>query len=84
MHIRNRDQRSQLYNVFHWRLQTPTGSVIDPAIATCNTLHSGDLVGGGEVPGDVCFEVGDVRGTFYLIYKPDPYDAARGIWQVTI
>ncbi len=24
------------------------------------------------------------KGNYYLIYKPDPYDAARGIWKVTV
>lgn len=80
----NRDDGSQPYNLFDWVLQTPSGEVLDPALVTVPTLESGDLVGGGEVTGDVFFEVGDQTGEFFIIYKPDPFDAARGVWSVTV
>lgn len=35
---------------------------------------------GGTVNGTVGFEV--EAGTYFGIYKPDPFTAARGIWQV--
>ncbi len=82
--IENRDDRSQSYNTFDWKLQTPNGQVIDPTFVTEEQLGSGDLVEGGSVSGDVVWEVGDVKGRYFLIYKPDPFNAARGIWGVTI
>lgn len=80
----NRDETAQPYNLFDWRLQTPGGQVIDPTFVTASSLESGDLVGGGEVTGDVYFDVGGQTGEFFVIYKPDAFDAARGIWSVTI
>lgn len=82
--IENRDDGAQAYNVFDWKLQTPNGQVIDPGFTSADTLGSGDLVGGGTVSGKVAFEVGDTKGDFYIIYKPDAFDAARGIWKVTV
>ena len=81
--IENRDDKAQPYNYFDWKLQTPAGQVIDPAFVTGDTLGSGDLVKGGKVSGKVVFEVGATKGDFYVIYKPDAFDAARGIWKAT-
>lgn len=82
--IANRDDKSQPYNVFDWKLQTPNGQVIDPTITSTDQLGSGDLVKGGSVSGKVIFEIAGGKGDFYVIYKPDPFDAARGIWKVTV
>jgi hypothetical protein len=82
--IENRDDKSQPYNLFDWSLQTPGGVVEDPGIVSATTLGSGDLVPGGTVEGDVFFEVGDATGEFYVLYKPDAFDAARGVWQVVV
>lgn len=80
--IENRDDRAQPYNTFDWRIQTANGQVLDPTFAGDQTLSSGDLVEGGVVEGKVSFDVGP--GTYYIIYKPDPFDADRGIWQITV
>lgn len=82
--IENRDDKAQPYNLFDWKLQTPGGQVIDPGFTTADTLDSGDLVNGGTVSGKVVFEVGDTKGDYFIIYKPDAFDAARGIWKVTV
>lgn len=82
--IENRDDKAQPYNTFDWKLQTPNGQVIDPGFTSNQTLGSGDLVSGGTVSGKVVFEVGDTKGDFFIIYKPDAFDAARGIWKVTV
>jgi hypothetical protein len=84
--ICNRDDGAQPYSSEDWRLQTPTGTVVDPAfIVSVPTLAVfEDLVQGGEVTGDVFFETGGQVGDFYLIYKPDILDASRGIWKVTV
>jgi hypothetical protein len=81
--VENRDKRAQPYNTFHWRIQDANGRVLDPTISTRDDdLGSGDLVSGGRVTGTVSFEVGP--GTYYVIYKPKAFDAARGVWQVTV
>lgn len=82
--IENRDDKAQSYSPFDWRLQTPAGQVIDPSFSSVQTLDSGDLITGGKVSGKVVFEVGTTKGDFFIIYKPDPFDNARGIWKVTL
>ena len=82
--VENRDDEAQPYNTFDWKLQTPNGQVIDPTFASVNQLGSGDLVQGGSVSGSVVWEIGAAKGEFFVIYKPDPFDAARGIWKVSI
>lgn len=81
--IENRDDEAQPYNLFDWRIQTENGQVLDPTFSGGdNDLESGDLVSGGTVEGEVPFDVGP--GTYFVIYKPDAFDAARGIWQITV
>ncbi len=82
--VTNRDDAAQPYNLFDWRLQTPGGTVQDAGFVSAATLDSGDLVSGGTVTGDIYFEVGAETGDFFVVYKPDPFDAARGVWKVTI
>ena len=50
--IVNRDPTAQAYNIFDWRLQTPSGTVLSPTFTTGQALGSGDLVTGGVVAGD--------------------------------
>lgn len=80
----NTDDKAQPYNTFDWKLQTPNGQVIDPGFTTADQLGSGDLVKDGTVSGKVVFEVGQTKGDFFIIYKPDAFDAARGLWKVTV
>jgi hypothetical protein len=49
--------------------------------ASASTLDSGDLVSGGTVTGDIYFEAGAETGDFFVIYKPEPFDAALGVWR---
>lgn len=83
--VANRDNRAQPYNVFDWKLQTPAGQVIDPTFTSEKQLGSGDLIQGGTVSGKVIWEIGvTTKGQFKVIYKPDPFDAARGLWTVAV
>lgn len=82
--VLNRDDRAQSYNTFDWKLQTPNGQVIDPSFTGTEQLGSGDLVPNGTVSGRIIWEVGDSKGDFFVIYKPDLFDAARGIWKVSL
>lgn len=83
--IENRDTKAQSYNTFDWKLQTPGGQVIDPTFTSSDeAMKSGDLVQGGSVSGKIFFEVKTQKGDFYIIYKPDQFDAARGIWKFTV
>ena len=80
--VENRDDAAQPYNMFDWRIQTEGGQVLDPTFTMRDDdLGSGDLVQGGTVSGTIAFDV--APGTYYVIYKPDPFDDPRGIWKVT-
>lgn len=77
--ITNDSSRALPYNTFDWRIQTPNGQVLDPGMH--DNIGSGDLVPGGNVTGQVVWDVGsDVSGEYYIIFKPSAWDAARGIW----
>ena len=81
--VENRATRTQPYNLFDWRVQDASGRVLDPTVSTRDDdLGSGDLVSGGRVTGTVAFKVGP--GTYYVLYKPKAFDAARGVWQVVV
>jgi hypothetical protein len=83
--IVNRDAKTQPYNIFDWRLQTPDGQVIDPTyISDPVQIGSGDLIKGGKVGGKVAWEIGAAKGDFFVIYKPDFANSDRGIWKVEI
>ena len=83
--VRNRDSDPQPVSIFDWKLQTPSGELLDP-YSTNNEeqLVGTELVEGGQVEGKVIFHIDDRKGDFFLIYKPDPLTKTRGIWKVTI
>jgi Domain of unknown function (DUF4352) len=78
--IKNNNSSTISYNELYWKLQTPSGAVLDSSYAETNPLNSGDLVGGGTASGNVCFDDPGTTGNYVGIYKPDPYNATRGIW----
>ena len=80
---RNRDDETKNFNVFDWKLQTPSGRVQSFEL-TGATLHSGQIVAGGTTSGSVCFEDTGERGQFVLIWKPDPVRSDRGTCVVTL
>src|SRR5664279_4448259 len=84
--VTNRDKASQPYNLFDWKLQTSNGQVVDPTFSSdSKQVQSGDLVTGGSVKGRATFEVGKAaKGQYFLLYKPDAFDAARGVWGVRL
>jgi len=85
----NRNSDPQSFSYINWRLQTPSGQVLDPTFVTAPILGGSgglttDLVKGAEVAGDVYFQVGAEHGEFYALYKPELFDASRGVWKVAV
>jgi hypothetical protein len=76
----NRDSRAQRYSEFDWRVQSPNGDVKNVTITMQDTLGTGDLISNGTKAGRVCFEDPGVPGQYVAIWKPDVFNAARGIW----
>jgi hypothetical protein len=80
----NRDSDAQSYNTFEWKLITPTGTIIDPYFGG-EQLGSGDLAAdGGEVAGQLIWEVGDTAGDYYIVYDPTDFGEDRAVWKFTI
>ena len=77
--LHNRSSQTKNFNVFDWKLQTPSGKV-QSFDFTSATLHSGQLVVGGTTSGSVCFDDGGETGQFVLIWKPEAFRSDRGIW----
>lgn len=78
----NHNSSTISYNDLYWKLQSPSGAVTDTNFSASNDLGSGSLVAGGTVSGNVCFDNPGQSGTYVGIYKPDPFNATRGIWLV--
>jgi len=81
---RNIDHRTRRFSWTEWRLQLPNGVVEDATLNTSpEALGSEDLVAGGNVAGAVCFDESTQSGQHVLIWKPNPFNKARGIWLIT-
>ena len=81
--IENRDDEPQPMFSTDWQLVAPDGATYD---RVSSTLSATGEVDDEPVTGDVVFEVDvlDATGDFYVVYKPDALDAARGIWQLQV
>lgn len=81
--IANRDDEPQPMFSTDWQLVAPDGATYD---RVSSTLSATGEVDDEPVTGDVVFEVDvlDATGDFYVVYKPDALDAARGIWQLQV
>lgn len=80
----NRDKAAQAYNLFDWKLITPSGTIIDPCFGCGDQLGSGDLVQNGTISGQLVFETQNTPGDYYVIYDPDFASDNRGVWKVTV
>lgn len=81
--VENRDDEPQPMFSTDWQLVSPDVTSYDPL---SSTLPSTGQVDDEPVTGDVVFEVDalEATGDFYVVYKPDRLDAARGIWQFPV
>ena len=82
LEITNRDQEPQRVDATQWTLVNPRVQTLEAAGATFLTT---ELAGGATTAAVVWFAV-DPRetGEYYIQYKPEGLDAARGIWRVTV
>ena len=68
---------------FDWSLQDPNGASRNTNFGgSGNFLGSGDLVAGGNVSGDVCFDADTaVTGSYVVLYKPTfSFSSDRAAW----
>jgi hypothetical protein len=79
--VHNGTSKSQDYNEFDFKVQTPGGDVSSlSAQGSGGTLGSGTLVAGGTKTGRLCTTDAGEKGQYVFIYKPNAFESDRGIW----
>jgi hypothetical protein len=82
LEITNRDQEPQRVDSTQWTLVNPRVQTLEAATATFLTT---ELAGGATTTAVVWFTVDPGEtGAYYIQYKPEVLDAARGIWRVAV
>lgn len=74
------------FNLYDWKLQQPSGTIVDPTFTgSDNILSDGQIVDGGSATGDVCFDVdSSVSGEYVLIYQNVySWSSDRAAWVTT-
>lgn len=80
--ITNRDEDPQRIDATQWTLVNPRVQTIE---VTRADFPLTELPGGKTVTAEVSFAIDpDETGRYYIQYKPETLDAARGIWQLRI
>jgi hypothetical protein len=80
--ITNEDDEAQRVDATHWTLVNPRVQTIE---ATSASFPGTELDGGVTWVGEVTFSVdASETGHYYIQYKPEALDAARGIWRTEI
>jgi hypothetical protein len=79
--LRNGSDESKDYNVFDFKIQTPSGDVSSTSSAGIgSSLNSGTLVAGGTKSGKVCRDDATEKGQYVMIYKPNAFVDDRAVW----
>ncbi len=78
----NRDEKSQQYASFSWKLQSPSGDVKDTALSESNNEFGvGELAPGGMKTGTLCFDDPGAAGVYIVLWEPDVFSSTdRGVW----
>ena len=79
--LKNDSGESKDYNVFDFKIQTPSGDVSSTSSAGIgSTLQSGTLVAGGTKAGKLCRDGAQEKGQYVVIYKPNAFMDERAVW----
>ena len=79
----NSDETASFNGGFDWKLQDPNGASRSTTLGgSDNLLGAGDLVAGGTVTGDICFDVPEAApGQYVVLYEPAfSFTSDRGAW----
>lgn len=80
--ITNRDEDPQRIDATQWTLVNPRVQTLE---ATSADFPLTELPGGKTVTAEVSFAIDpDETGDYYIQYKPEILDAARGIWRYRV
>ncbi|WP_035930571.1 hypothetical protein, partial [Kocuria rosea] len=69
--------------VFDWKLQAPSGTILNTGFAgSDNQLSGGQIAPGGTTSGDVCFDAETTEsGQYVVLYEPIfSFFSDRGAW----
>lgn len=82
--LKNLGEETAHYSWVDWKIQSPSGRVDDATfLSDSMSLGSGDLVADGHVIGRIALPVLEA-GSYYVIWKPEAFDSARGIWRIRL
>jgi hypothetical protein len=82
--ITNLADRTQPFNVYDFKVQDPSGTVLSFALQSSEgSLGAGVLVSGGTTSGKVCVDDTGKPGQYIIIWKPS-FERSRGIWIVNL
>lgn len=70
--VQNTSDKTIDFNIFDWKLQSPSGTIISATfMGSDNMLSSGQVAPGGTATGDACFENKAAEaGQFVVLYEP--------------
>ncbi|MBP3043715.1 DUF4352 domain-containing protein [Arthrobacter jiangjiafuii] len=81
--VQNASDKTIDFNSFDWKLQSPSGTIINATfMGSDNLLSSGQVAPGGTATGDTCFEnkTGEA-GQYVVLYEPIlAFFSDRGAW----
>jgi hypothetical protein len=81
--IHNRDDRPKTFGSTDWRVLDRRGTPISPTRSEReDALGTGELSPGTTVTGTIAYDL--PAGTYYVVYRPEAVNQARGIWQVEV
>jgi hypothetical protein len=81
--IENRDDRPKTYGSTDWRVLDEDGIPVNPTRSEReDALGTGNLESGETVTGTIAYDL--PAGTYYVVYRPEAVNQARGIWQIDV
>ena len=81
--IHNRDDRPKTFGSTDWKVLDVDGNPVNPTRSEReDSLRTGELAPGETVTGTIAYDL--PAGTYYVVYRPEAINQARGIWQVDV
>lgn len=81
--IHNRDDRPKTYGSTDWKVLDAGGNPVTPVNSEReDALRTGELDAGETVTGTIAYDL--PAGAYYVVYRPEAINQARGIWRVDV
>jgi hypothetical protein len=80
--VTNRSDRNRPYGPLDWKVQVD-GRAVNPATnERDDALRAGELAPGETVSGTITYDL--PRGSYHVLYRPDFFNSARGVWRIDV